>query len=110
MAKVRLVRGPLAGKVMYISAQPGQTQIVVRSPKPMSRKQRYMWSMKADRARYNYVVGTGGNIQSFQPTPFPQIEAQYKISMTMYQGMMIPCQHPDGSYFYEYVADSKKEF
>lgn len=113
--KVRLYKGPFSGKV-YDMREAGQTEIVIRDYKKMSRKQRY----EAEVAAYQtdrYL----GNARQWRP---PLIEARYRIcssvrtyapadvrtyanptSSTVHTVMM----HPDGSLFYEWTG-WKREF
>lgn len=95
MAKVRLVKGPFAGKVMEISGMAGQSEVFIKGPKQLSRKQRYDLYSNQQQNPYHSVPR------------IPIIEARYKIAMANY---MTPCQHPDGSYFYTYVEGSKREY
>lgn len=114
MAKVRLVKGPFAGKVMDVKGPAGQTDIFITAPKPMSRRERYEWQRSV-------IVN-----QTYPPFPtllskdmdshphFPRVRAEYRIVMRPHYGQggmhVVACQHPDGSFFYEYVPDSKKEY
>jgi len=97
MAKVRLVKGPFSGKVMDISGASGQTYVAVVGTKPMSRKQKYEWQ----RNQYQNAIFNA------MPAPFPTVRAEYQIAMA---APGVPCQHPDGSYFYTYIEGSKKEY
>lgn len=98
MAKVRLVRGPFAGKVDDTQMHAGVSSLRYRGPKPMTRKQRYEHHFKASQNPYHSVPR------------IPMVSAEYEIAMTFFEGHRIPCQHPDGSYFYTYVEGSKREF
>lgn len=100
MAKVRLVKGPFAGKVMESGMPSGTSRLLYAGTKPMSRRQKYEWEAE--------------NYRSPNPAmmmrPYPQVRCEYEIAMTYFNGQRVPCQHPDGSYFYIYVEGSKKEF
>ena len=98
MAKVRLVKGPFAGKVDDSPYSAGVSSLHYRGPKPMTRKQRYEFNMKAYQNPYHSVPR------------IPMVSAEYEIAMTIFEGRRIPCQHPDGSYFYVYKEGSKREF
>jgi hypothetical protein len=95
MPKVRLVKGPFAGKVMEVSGLAGQTDVFIKGPKKLSRKQRYDLYAQQYKNPYHSVPR------------IPIVEARYTIAMANY---MTPCTHPDGSYFYTYVEGSKREF
>lgn len=104
--KVRLVKGPFAGKVME-SPDAGRTVITLVGPKPMTRKQKYAY--EASQWKQNRAA--------FLPATYvwyPHVKASYQIAMrphpTGHGVTMVPCMHPDGSLFYEYVPDSKKDY
>lgn len=114
MAKVRLVKGPFAGKTIDLNYPRGQTVISITAPKPMSRKKKYEWQRQ-------FIMN---NLSSPHPSLlskemdsnpyYPKIRADYRLVVMPHYGQagvsMVACQHPDGSLFYEYVPDSKKEF
>jgi hypothetical protein len=114
MAKVRLVKGPFAGKVMEVNYPRGATAIRITGPKPMSRKAKYEWQR-------HYIMN---NLSSPHPSllskemennpAFPRVDAEYRIVMMPHYGQaginVVACMHPDGSLFYEYVPGSKKEY
>lgn len=114
MAKVRLVKGPFAGKVMDVKCPAGQTDIFITAPKPMSRKAKYQWQRDY---LLNHLSAPHPSLLSkeMEQNPhFPRVRAEYRIVMRPHYGQggmhVVACQHPDGSYFYEYVPDSKKEY
>jgi len=100
--KVRLWRGPFNGKVVeYHSMAP---VICMSGPKKLTREQKYKMFRESD--IYPYQLQT------------PVVAADYKMVMRPvvfeYNDELIlkevPVQHPDGSYFFEYVDGSKKEW
>lgn len=111
--KIRLYRGPFNGKV-FEHRDAGRNEILIRGPKPMSRKAQYL-------AQKNHFEK-----ESFPPRPWehPVIEATYRIvnlprpiitgpisvrgintNFAVHQGY---CMHPDGSIFYEWVNPNQK--
>lgn len=96
--KVKLYKGPFNGKSYQTD---GRNEILIRGPKPMNRRQRWEWE------RENYSV--------YSMQRFPTVEARYRIAMRAIQTgpnslVNAPATHPDGSVFYEYVKDSKREY
>lgn len=95
--KVKLYKGPFNGKSYTTD---GRNDILVRGPKPMTRRQKYEWEMDC--------------YHSFNYRPLPTVEARYRIAMRAIQTgpnslVHAPATHPDGSIFYEYVEGSKRE-
>ena len=114
MAKVRLVKGPFAGKTMDLNYPRGQTLISVTAPKPMSRKAKYQWQRDY---LLNHLHAPHPSLLSkeMEQNPYyPKVRADYRLVIQPHYGQsgvhMVACQHPDGSLFYEYVPDSKKEY
>lgn len=103
--KIRLVGGPFGGKVVDDPKFYGGNEIVYRGPKKMTRRQ-----------RYEHEANMYKNPQFMYMSPemrYPQAEARYRMSIHPYAFQAngsIPCMHPDGSIFYEYVEGSKREF
>lgn len=100
--KVKLYKGPFNGRAYTTD---GRTDIIIRAPRPMSRRQRYEWDMQNYDSQFRY---TG-------PKPLPSVEARYRMAMRTIQNgptsfVTAPCTHPDGSVFYEYVEGSKREY
>jgi hypothetical protein len=98
--KIRLVGGPFSGKV--IKDWRGDPVCRMRGPKPMSRKQRVEFQID------HY---SSGNYFWNQPH-IPTVTAHYQKA-TVWENIngqivQIPCMHPDGSYFYNYVKPSKR--
>ena len=96
MMKIRLAGGPFNGKVLQGD---GRNEIIMTGPKKMRREDEWQWRL-SDPLHGAY-------------RPKPRIEARYRIAMRM-QGIgttvvNAPCQHPDGSVFYEFVKGSKRE-
>jgi hypothetical protein len=116
MAKVRLVKGPFAGKVVESNSPAGSTYVRLVMPKPMSRKQKYQW--QRDYLMNNLSMSPRSLLsKEMDMHPyFPRVSAEYKIVMRPLfmagstTANYVPCMHPDGSFFYEYVPDSKKEY
>lgn len=97
--KIRTVKGPLGGKTMYVGSLVGQNEIVLTGPKRMTRNQRM--GHRFDMMNRGYIG------------PDPMVEARYRLAMRYHQVgnnvVNVPCQHPDGSYFYEYVEGSVRD-
>lgn len=112
--KVRFVGGPMGGQVKKLSVGYGQNDIVMRGPKKMTRQEKHAYMME--------------NLGPFQPAghtsagfpvsaakygAMPMVEARYKLAMRPqtngYNLSNMPCMHPDGSLFYEYVEGSKRD-
>jgi hypothetical protein len=95
--KARFVGGPFGGRKFDVD---GRNEVIIRDRKKMTRKQRWEWERDM------------WNVNPFLP-PYPTVEARYKIAMRPHGNMehvvYAPCQHPDGSLFYEYVEGSKRE-
>ena len=114
--KVRFVGGPFGGQAKNITLSDyGRDEIIMRGPKKMTRKQKWEW-MQDNRGASWERIGhtTGGSPVSVSPYPaMPIVEARYRLSMRPhhngYQVANLPCMHPDGSLFYEYVDKSKRE-
>lgn len=102
--RIRLVGGPFGGKVIDAGSLYGRNEIVYRGPQRMTRKDRY------DHMRDNYRFGVGPD---YYRHIMPQTEARYRLAMRVHsngtQMITAPCQHPDGSLFYEYEEGSKRE-
>lgn len=101
--KVKLYKGPFNGKTYSTD---GRNEIVIRGPKPMSRREKYEWDMQNYDSSFRYASN---------PVPFPRVEARYRIAMRVIQTgrdsfVHAPATHPDGSVYYEYVKDSKREY
>jgi hypothetical protein len=69
----------------------------------MSRKEK--WEFASDwYSSGKYIYGS---------PRYPQVEAHYRQAIrphtSGYQVVNMPCMHPDGSIFYEYVEGTKKE-
>ena len=100
--QIRFVGGPFGGKVIDAGSLYGRNDIVYRGPKKMTRKQQY----EAMRDSQNFYQGVYGYAK-------PQVEARYQLAIRPHgvgeNYIMAPCQHPDGSLFYEYVEGSKRE-
>lgn len=100
MTKIRTVKGPLGNRTFEVTTR-GINEIVLTGPKRMSRRQK--WEAMRDVA-YNspYGVPVGANAMN--------ITARYRISMrivdTGHGTAYVPCMHPDGSIFYEFVEGS----
>ena len=101
--KVRLVGGPFGGQVKevpYGSQVYGSNEIVMRGSKRMTRKQRYELF-----AKQNEVMPWHSRV--------PTVTARYKVAMRPHRNGEIvsymPCMHPDGSLFYEFIEGSKTE-
>lgn len=114
--KVRLVGGPFGGQVKEMGpmSQYGRSELVMRGPKKMTRKQKYEHMMNSRgpwQAVGHTTEGSPVSISRYGPEPF--VEARYRIAMRVHTNgdhlMNMPCQHPDGSLFYEYVDKSKRE-
>lgn len=96
--KIRLVGGPLSGRV--VKDNTNRETVVVVGHKKMSRKALADWMFKASGSTY---------LPSVQPNRMyrPTVTAEYRRARVMVaEGMRfmdIPCVHPDGSYFYNYV-------
>lgn len=104
--KARLVKGPFAGRVVDYTGDP---ILKMSGPKKMTRKQKFEHSMD-QMNKYGYYGGyTGG----------PRVEAEYRIAYRVHSSgsvwqdnvtvVNLPCMHPDGSIFYEYVEGSRRE-
>lgn len=113
MAKVRLVKGPFAGKVLESNSPAGATTLRLTMPKPMSRKAKYQWQREYIMNNLSYPQPNYLSKQMDSHPHFPRISAEYRLVMRPHYGQsgfhVVACMHPDGSYFYEYVPDSKKE-
>ena len=101
--KVRFVGGPFGGQAKsIITSDYGRNEIVMRGPKKMTRKK-----------RYEYMVSDRGSFSAAHYPSLPIVEARYRISMRIHNNgtnlVNMPCMHPDGSLFYEYVEGSKTE-
>lgn len=111
--KIRLVGGPLGGKVVDDPYLYGKNEVVMRGPKKMTRKQQYDWMRGDNMDKYHlYSANIQDNLYP-QKSAMPQVEARYRISIHPHAFVTngsIPCMHPDGSIFYEYVEGSKREF
>lgn len=104
--KARLVKGPFAGRVIKWNGSP---TLIMAGPKKMTRKQQ--WDLHINQINSGYY---GGPLRS------PQVEAEYRIAYRVHStgdvladnAIManLPCMHPDGSIFYEYVEGSKREY
>lgn len=105
--KIRLVGGPFGGKVENHSGLYGQSEIILRGPKKMTRKQKYDYLRDNYDPYSMYPAGDGKMI--LPGARFPQVEARYRISYHP-QDPRLLAMHPDGSIFYEYVEGSKREF
>ena len=103
--KVRLVKGPFSGRVFEGD---GRNDLIVNGPKKMTRKARYEW----ERDQYQNYAAYGPHTST--RARLPMVEARYKICMGMFNNgytmVHAPLRHPDGSIFYEYVANSKREY
>lgn len=102
--KIKLYKGPFSGKSYTTD---GREELVVSGPKPMTRKQKYEHQVNA--------AGGFNNFGSWTPRIFPRVEARYRMVYRVHEtgnGMLcnVPCMHPDGSVFFEYVPGSKQEF
>lgn len=95
--KIRTVKGPLGGKTMYVGNLVGRNEIVLTGPKRETRQQK--WDRMASQP---YMISRG-----------PYIEARYRLARRILQQggtvVTVPCMHPDGSYFYEFVEGSTYE-
>lgn len=95
--KIRTVKGPLGGK-SYTTTLAGQNTIVLIGNKRLTRRQRFEHMSN----------------QNFYGYGMPKVKATYQMAMRLYQQgnqvMHVPCMHPDGSYFYEYVEGSSYEY
>lgn len=105
--KVRLIKGPFAGKVIN-HPEAGTEVIRIKGDKPMTREQRYEHAYQ----QYKSLDYYAGSL-----TPRPVTTADYKICYRVHstggpdgQFFNLPCQHPDGSIFYEYVKNSRKDW
>ena len=101
MIKVRLVKGPFGGKVMEFRGP--EEIIVINGPKRMTRRQRYEEAIS--NRNYNYLPAD---------IPNKMVRARYQKAirpMSGNDGIMhyVHLQHPDGSFFYEFVKGSKEE-
>lgn len=99
MIKARLYKGPHNGKIIQCD---GRTEIVVRYPKKLTRKQQYD------------LYTSAFPVSPIMPH-LPYVEARYRMIVRPHPNLggmsftNVVCIHPDGSYFYEYVKDSKRE-
>lgn len=111
--KIRLVGGPFGGKVEKSPNLYGRNEIVMRGPKKMTRKEKWEWQ--------NEQYEKNRMDSRHYPIEYPRVEARYRISrhpqsptyhnpITGVVSAIMPCMHPDGSIFYEYVEGSKKEW
>lgn len=124
MSRVRLVGGPAGGKVLEESAtrRCGPNEIIVRVPRKMTRKRKIeiMTDPNYYPTYYASAQGTPGSWRDIRMID-GMVEARYRMSVhphfARYQfppelGMSvhnIPCMHPDGSVFYEYIEGSKRD-
>jgi len=101
--KIRLVGGPLGGRVIKDNA--ARESIIVSGAKKMSRKALGDWMFKVSGNTYLATVQPN---RMYRPT----VTAEYRkacvtvVESGFLSGPMvreIPCVHPDGSYFYNYV-------
>jgi len=99
--KIRLYRGPFDGKVLD-HRDAGRNEIVLRGTKPMTRKQKYEFQR-------DLYASTAYN--PYQPLDhqLPIVTARYRIVMMFANGVSVPCQHPDGSLFYEWDQPRRKK-
>jgi hypothetical protein len=108
MSKIRLAGGPFGGKVID-HPNPGINEIVMRGKKRMSRAKQYELAREAYSNPATMLYRQPVSIDSV----VPQVEARYRIAMRVQNShtmtMNMPCMHPDGSLFYEYVEGSKRE-
>lgn len=124
MNKVRLVGGPGGGKVITKYRQYGPDEILVRFTKPMTRKRKM--EILSDPNYYPmYYASAQGAPGSWKDIRVidGMVEARYKRSVHPHfaqaptsdfneYGIMaysLPCVHPDGSVFYEYVEGSRRD-
>lgn len=99
--KVRLWKGPFNGKVIEHSLD---SVIRMTGPKKLTRDQKYKFFAESQTYPYHHLT--------------PRVVADYQMVMRPmtfeYRGELIyqqtPVVHPDGSYFYEYIKDSKRDF
>lgn len=100
--KIRFVGGPFGGRTKEMNVPYGSNDIVMRGPKRMTRKQKYEATVSFPNPAWGSDFG--------RP---PVVEARYKIAMRTHTNgqhlTTMPCMHPDGSIFYEYVEGSKVE-
>jgi hypothetical protein len=101
--KIRLVGGPLSGKVINDNA--GRESLIVAGAKKMSRKALSDWMFKA--SGNTYLAGVPAN-RMYRPSVTAEYRKAYVtvIESGVINGPIareIPCVHPDGSYFYNYV-------
>lgn len=116
--KVRLIRGPFAGKVMSIPDHDyGRNTIQITGVKKMTRKQKeQMWrdfyttSAPDWRDPTSIASGPRGQIVAADynlvmvPNPMYARSLNYPTTYTTSSvNYTIPSVHPDGSIFYEYV-------
>jgi hypothetical protein len=98
--KIRLVGGPFGGQVKDVGSLAGQNTVRLVGPKKMTMRQRL--EFRSSQAIYN----------AYQPDPM--VTADYAIAMRVhnngYDMVNLPCMHPDGTLFYEYVKDSKRDY
>jgi hypothetical protein len=101
MSKIRLVGGPFGGTTKNVNVA-GKDEIIFSGPRKMTRRKRYEHAManyNANAAAFNHV---------------PMTEARYRLAMRPHHNghnvIMAPCQHPDGSLFYEYVENSRRDY
>lgn len=99
MIKARLYKGPHNGKIIECD---GRTEIIVRYPKKLTRRRRYdLLAEKFGGVAWPYI---------------PYVEATYKMLVRPHPNLggmsftNVICIHPDGSYFYQYVEGSKREY
>ena len=107
--KIRLVGGPLSGKVMNINDH--RDSVIVVGQKKMSRKALSDWMF--DQSGYTYMSSVQPN-RMYRPT----VTAEYRkvrLTISEFTGMNgivftdIPSVHPDGSYFYKYVRTNRDD-
>lgn len=115
--KVRLVGGPFGGQVKEMgsgTAHYGRNEVILRGSKKMTRKQKWE-HMRANQGPWMPVGHTtdGSAVSMSAYGAMPIVEARYRLAMRPHWNgddiMNMPCMHPDGSHFYEYVDKSKRE-
>lgn len=124
MNKVRLVGGPFGGKIIDEPRYHGQNEIIMTGPKKMTRKRKM--EILSDPNYYPmYYASQQGAPDSWKDVRLidGRIEARYRRSIHPHFAQAstsdsdeygvrlysLPCVHPDGSVFYEYVEGSRKD-
>lgn len=98
--KIRLVGGPFGGQIKEVGSLSGLDTVRLVGPKKMTRKQKHEFRIN--------------NLPYGPLQPEPMVAAAYRIAMRVHSNgnemVQMPCMHPDGSLFYEYVKNSKKDY